>query len=90
MKLNKKIRTSHFILDLSRLNDSLCDPSFIALLSDGWEVFSYIPVEDNGPKVILLLKENHKKNYSISFYAKIIAFLNLAIAIACIVNIFLK
>lgn len=66
MKIERKINCSKFILNLSRLDDSLKDPALLALLSDGWEVFSYIPVEDNGPKVILLLKEGKKDqvNYS--------------------------
>jgi len=58
MKINQKIRTTKYIFNLARLDESLNDPALIGLLDDGWEVFSYIPVEDNGPKVILLLKES--------------------------------
>ena len=61
MNLEQKIKTTKFILELNRLEDSLKNPALIALFNEGWEVFSYIPVEDNGPKVILLLKQNVNK-----------------------------
>lgn len=61
MNLEQKVKTTKFVINLARLDESLSNPALVALLSDGWEVFSYIPVEDNGPKVILLLKQNATK-----------------------------
>ena len=95
MNLEKKINTSKIVIDLIRIDESIQNPALLALLSDGWEVFSYIPVEDNGPKVILLLKQSRKADLPINlysnnlFYTKIQSFLLICIFSYLIVSNFI-
>ena len=73
MKIEKKAETAVVILNLANLHESVRDPSLISLLSDGWEIFCHVPVEDNGPKIILFLKKTIKpqsNKEAINFYHK--------------------
>lgn len=48
-------------IDLNNIETSSSQPQFKKLISDGWNVVSYLPVEDDGPKLILILSPPRKE-----------------------------
>jgi len=75
--INKEYQITSIRINLLN-TESFNDPALKALLKEGWEVFSYIPVEDAGvPQLILFLKPKNIDLESIdySYYLKIIILL---------------